>query len=75
MAAVQPVDIVVVTINYWAELRGVPGIGSIIRHLEDITGTEGISFLWAMPLGLAVQTGVGMLASLLPLGRRSPPPE
>jgi SSS family solute:Na+ symporter len=48
---------VVVAINYW----------------KEITGTPGISFLWAMPLGLVVQTGVGMLASLLPIGRRPPP--
>ena len=46
---------VVVAINYW----------------EEITGTKGISFLWGMPLSLAAQIGVGMLVSLLPIGRRN----
>ena len=46
----------VVAINFWYE----------------ITGTPGISFLWAMPLGLAIQVGVGMLVSLIPVGRGKP---
>lgn len=46
---------VVVAVNFW----------------KEITGTPGISFIWAMPLGLVVQVGVGMVASLLPMGRRS----
>ncbi len=46
---------VVVTISFWKELTG---------------STEGISFLWAMPLGFAAQTAVGALLSLLPIGRR-----
>jgi len=46
---------VVVAINFW----------------EEITGVRGISFLWAMPLSFLVQMGVGMAASLLPLGRRA----
>jgi len=41
---------VVIAINYWRE----------------ITGTQGISFIWAMPLSLLVQIGAGMLASLVP---------
>ena len=45
---------VVIGINFW----------------EEITGTKGISFLWAMPLGLAAQIGVGAVVSLLPWGRR-----
>ena len=45
--------VVIVAINYWKEL----------------TGSTGISFLWAMPLGFVVQIAVGMLASLLPIGR------
>ena len=44
---------VVVAINFW----------------EEITGTKGISFLWAMPLSFLTQMAVGMLASLVPLGR------
>jgi Na+/proline symporter len=47
---------VVVAINYW----------------EPIFGTKGISFLWAMPLGLAAQVAAGSIASLLPVGVRSP---
>ncbi len=41
-----------------------------ISFWKEITGTDGVSFFWAMPLGLAVQIGVGSLASLAPLGRR-----
>lgn len=44
---------VVVAINFW----------------EEITGTKGISFLWAMPLSFIVQMAVGMAASAV-LGRR-----
>lgn len=40
---------VVVAINYW----------------EEITGRQGISFFWAMPLGLAAQVATGSLVSLL----------
>ncbi len=43
----------IVAINYW----------------EEITGSKGISFLCAMPLGLLVQIVVGMLVSLLPIVR------
>jgi SSS family solute:Na+ symporter len=39
--------VVVVAINYW----------------KEFTGSEGISFLWAMPLSLIVQVAVGMVAS------------
>ncbi len=46
----------VVAINYWKEFTGEPGI----------------SFLWAMPLGLSVQVVVGSLASLLPIGPPRP---
>jgi SSS family solute:Na+ symporter len=50
---------VVVAINFW----------------EEIMGTKGISFLWAMPLSFLVQMAVGMLASLLPVGRQRRPPD
>jgi len=46
--------VVVVLINYW----------------EELTGSKGISFLWAMPLSFLTQISVGTLASLLPFGRR-----
>ena len=50
----------------------VDGRGAVLKGtaVEVITGTKGISFLWAMPLGLAVQVGVGAIVSLLPFGRR-----
>ena len=34
--------------------------------------TTGISFMWAMPVALIVQIGVGMVASLLPIGESKP---
>jgi SSS family solute:Na+ symporter len=46
--------IVVAAINYW----------------PDITGQQGISFLWAMPLSFLTQITVGMLVSLFPTRRR-----
>ena len=46
---------VVVAINFW----------------EEITGTKGISFLWAMPLSFLAQVALGSLVSLLPIGRRA----
>ncbi len=49
---------VVVAINFW----------------EELTGTKGISFLWAMPLCWIAQIAVGMVFSLLPWGRRRPLP-
>ena len=45
----------------------------LVSYWEEIFGIRGISFLWAMPLGLLVQIAVGMLASLLPIGKRRPP--
>jgi len=44
----------VVAVNFW----------------KDFTGTDGISFIWAMPLGLFVQISLGTAASLLPVGQR-----
>jgi solute:Na+ symporter, SSS family len=49
---------VVVAVNFW----------------KEITGVQGISFLWAMPLSLMVEVGVGALVSLIPIGRRKPIP-
>ena len=43
---------------------------AIINYWPDVTGTQGISFLWAMPLSFITQIGVGMLVSALPVGRR-----
>ena len=42
---------------------------STIYYWQDFTGTEGISFLCALPLGLLVQIVVGMCVSLLPIRR------
>jgi solute:Na+ symporter, SSS family len=46
-----------ITISYWPELSGSPGI----------------SFLWAVPLSLAVEVGVASIASLIPIGRTADP--
>lgn len=45
---------VVISINFWKEL----------------TGVEGISFFWAMPLCFVAQAIVGPLASLVPIGKK-----
>jgi hypothetical protein len=45
----------VIAINYWSMFTEVPGI----------------SFLWAMPLGLIIQVATGAIASLPPIGRRA----
>ncbi|MEW4562088.1 sodium/solute symporter [Bremerella sp. JC770] len=37
----------------------------LINYWPEITGTPGISFLWAMPLSLLVQTMVGMAVSAI----------
>ena len=41
-----------------------------ISYWKEFTGTQGISFLWAMPLSLVVEVGVGALVSLVPIGQR-----
>jgi solute:Na+ symporter, SSS family len=41
----------------------------------ELTGRQGISFLWAMPLSLVVEIGVASLASLLPIGAKARPLE
>jgi Na+/proline symporter len=43
-----------------------------INYGPEITGRAGISFLWAMPLGLLIQVVTGSLASLLPIGPKRP---
>ena len=43
-----------------------------VSYWKEFTGTQGISFLWAMPLSLLVEVGVGALASLIPIGQRGP---
>lgn len=42
-----------------------------ISYWEELTGTKGISFLWAMPACFLVQIAVSAVASLLPWGRRA----
>ncbi|MGI6417396.1 MAG: sodium:solute symporter family transporter [Thermoguttaceae bacterium] len=41
-----------------------------ITYWKEITGAQGISFLWAMPASLVVEVAVGALVSLIPLGKR-----
>jgi SSS family solute:Na+ symporter len=42
----------------------------VISYCPELTG--GLTFLWAMPLGLAVEFCVGALASLIPIGQVKP---
>ena len=42
----------------------------VVSYWKEITGTQGISFIWAMPLSLLVEVGVGAVVSLIPIGRR-----
>jgi SSS family solute:Na+ symporter len=43
----------------------------VISYWRDVTGnTSPVSFLWALPVSLAVQIAVGCLASLLPVGAK-----
>ena len=44
-----------------------------ISYWKEITGTPGISFLWAMPVGLVAEVGVGALVSLIPIGQKRLP--
>ncbi len=62
----------------WATAAGslvgaVCGVGVVvaINYWEELTGAPGISFLWAMPLGLVAQIASGALISLF-LGRPIP---
>lgn len=54
-------------VNMWVIIGAACGLAVIvvIYYWEEITGTKGISFLCALPLGLLTQIVVGMLASLL----------
>jgi solute:Na+ symporter, SSS family len=47
----------------------------LVAYWREITGAQGISFLWAMPLSLVAEVCVGSIASLLPIGRPAPPLE
>lgn len=46
-----------------------------ICYWKEFTGTQGISFLWALPLSFVVEVSVASLASLLPVGARAKPLE
>ena len=56
----------------WATIAGALGglaVVAAIRFWKELTGnTEGISFLWAMPVGFAAQIVAGSLLSLIPSG-------
>ena len=43
----------------------------VVSYWKEITGTQGISFIWAMPLSLVVEVSVGAVVSLLPIGRQA----
>lgn len=40
-----------------------------VSYWPELTGMPGISFLWAMPLSLAVEVAVASMTSLVPIGR------
>ena len=46
-------------------------VGVAISYWEEFTGHKGISFIWAIPLGLVAQVAIGMMASLLPMGSKA----
>jgi solute:Na+ symporter, SSS family len=48
-------------------------VAVVVSYWKEMTGAPGISFLWAMPLSLLTEMGVGALISLIPVGRRAPP--
>jgi solute:Na+ symporter, SSS family len=48
-------------------------VAIVVAYWKEITGAEGVSFLWAMPLSLMVEIGVGSLVSLLPIGQPAAP--
>jgi SSS family solute:Na+ symporter len=49
------------------------GVGFVvaINYWEEITGTKGISFFWAMPISILAQIAVGTALSALPIGVRA----
>jgi SSS family solute:Na+ symporter len=44
-----------------------------ISYWKEFTGAPGISFLWALPVSLAVEVAVASVASLVPIGRPAAP--
>jgi SSS family solute:Na+ symporter len=42
----------------------------LVSYWKELTGSDGISWIWAMPLGLLVEVAVGAAVSLVPWGRR-----
>lgn len=44
----------------------------LVSYWPEITGEPGISWIWAMPVSLAVEIVVGALVSLIPIGPRRP---
>lgn len=60
--------------TFGALVGGACGLATVIAisYWQEITGTPGISFLYAMPVGLAVEVGIGALVSLIPIGQRAP---
>jgi SSS family solute:Na+ symporter len=44
----------------------------LVNFWKELTGQAGISFMWGMPLSLAVQIAAGCLASLSPIGAARP---
>jgi len=47
--------------------------GLLISYWKPLTGSDGIGFLWMLPIALTLQMAVGCVASLLPIGPRARP--
>ncbi len=57
----------------WATIAGAAvglAVVASVNYWEELTGAKGISFLWAMPLGLVALVAVASLLSLVPICRR-----
>jgi len=46
---------------------------ALINFWKDLTGSPGISFIWGMPVALALQIMAGCFASMIPIGPSSKP--
>jgi solute:Na+ symporter, SSS family len=60
------------TIGAWGGVASGLFVAVLLSYWREITGSAGISFIWAMPLSLLVEVVVGSLISLIPIGDKRP---
>jgi solute:Na+ symporter, SSS family len=60
------------TIGAWVGVAAGLFVVILLSYWREITGTPGITFVWAMPLSLVVEVAVGALVSLIPIGGNVP---